>query len=651
MLERIGKYEIRKEIGRGAMGAVYEGFDTVLGRRVAVKKLRMDLFNAAQLPAVLARFKREAQSAGGLSHPHIVTIHDYGEAGGTPYIVMEYIAGQELGLKLDQGSRFSLDDIERIMSQLLGALSHAHAHGVVHRDLKPANMFLLPNGALKVVDFGIARVESSSLTDTGTMLGTPAYMSPEQCLGTHVDHRSDLYSAGVILYQLLTGDKPFTGSVTSIIQKVLRQNPLPPSELNPMISPVWDRVVARAMAKKPESRYESADQFAEAIKAVRKPGTSPRGDTQEAAHAMRSGSATATVPSTNSPRPLAKASPRHRRSYVLPLMAVAVLVGAGAAYVHRPALLDLLDRSPPTPAPLVDQEQARRAAEERTRRELEEKVAAQRAAERLAAETAVAERAAAERAAAESAAAERAIAEKTAADKAAASRAVAMKLAADRAAAERAAVEKAAADRAASERAAVERAAAEKVTAQRIAAEVEIALKRAAERAAADKAAAENAAAAKLAGEKAAAEKARAERAAADRRAAEQEAAEKAAAEEAAVKAELERIRTARLGNRPDLDGKWFGTATDSFGVCPAATFKIGIDNGSVEGTVEWQDGTRGTVSGYVSDDGVVRIGVHSPDLRASSTFDLVPSLGRLTGRDEHSCSGGRVYNVSLGRG
>ena len=266
MLEKIGKYEIRLQIGRGAMGTVYEGFDPVIGRRVAIKTLRTEMFEARQLPDVLTRFKREAQSAGRLSHPHIVTIHEYGEHEGTAYIVMEYIKGVELGHELNRGVRFPLEDTVRIMTQLLGAFAHAHENKVVHRDLKPANMFVLEDGSLKVVDFGIAHVEASDLTDTGAMLGTPAYMSPEQCLGTQVDHRSDLFSAGVILYQLLTGDRPFTGSVTTIIQKVLRQEPLPPSELNPTLSPAWDRVVARAMAKKPEARYESARQFAEAVK-------------------------------------------------------------------------------------------------------------------------------------------------------------------------------------------------------------------------------------------------------------------------------------------------------------------------------------------------------------------------------------------------
>ena len=233
---------------------------------MAIKTLRTEMFEAHQLPEVLARFKREAQSAGRLSHPHIVTIHEYGEHEGAAYIVMEYISGNELGHELERGVRYSLVDVVRLMTQLLGALAHAHENGVVHRDLKPANMFVLKDGSLKVVDFGIAHIEASDLTGTGAMLGTPAYMSPEQIMTLPVDHRSDLFSAGVILYQLLTGDKPFTGSVTTIMQKVLRQDPIEPSALNPTISKAWDAVISRAMAKKPEARYQTALQFAEAIK-------------------------------------------------------------------------------------------------------------------------------------------------------------------------------------------------------------------------------------------------------------------------------------------------------------------------------------------------------------------------------------------------
>ena len=270
---KIGKYEIRRQIGRGAMGIVYEAFDTVIERRVAIKTLRLDIFDPSQTADVRTRFKREAQSAGQLAHPHIVTVFDYGDHEGTPYIVMEYLAGKELSQILGRGARLPLSEVVRLMNQLLGALSYAHERKVVHRDVKPGNIFILDDGSLKVVDFGLAHVEASNLTDTGALLGTPAYMSPEQFLALPVDERSDIFSAGVILYELLTGDKPFTGTVTSIMQKVLRQEPMEPSVLNPTISTAWDMVVKRAMAKKPDARFQSARQFSETIKQIFEKGS------------------------------------------------------------------------------------------------------------------------------------------------------------------------------------------------------------------------------------------------------------------------------------------------------------------------------------------------------------------------------------------
>src|SRR5438094_9622627 len=265
-LGNIGKYELRRQIGRGAMGIVYEAFDTVIERRVALKMLRTEVFPPEQLPEVRARLKREAHSAGKLSHPNIVTIFDYGEHEGAPYIVMDLMEGEELSRSLDGGARVALATVVRIMEQLLSALGYAHENGVVHRDVKPSNMFVLRDGALKVVGFGLARVESSNLTETGAVLGTPAYMSPEQFLGVPVDARSDIFSAGVVLYQLLTGDRPFTGSPTTIMQKVLRQDPIEPSALNPTLSSAWDTIVKRALAKKPDDRLQHARQFADWIR-------------------------------------------------------------------------------------------------------------------------------------------------------------------------------------------------------------------------------------------------------------------------------------------------------------------------------------------------------------------------------------------------
>lgn len=251
------------------MGVVYEARDN-LNRSVALKMLRVDRIDAAELPEITARFRREAESLARLAHPHIVTIHDYGNWNGSPYLVMEFMQGRDLAKELKASARFPLDVVVRIMTQLLGALSHAHERGVIHRDLKPANMFLLEDGSLKIVDFGLARLEDSALgtlTKTPTVMGTPAYMSPEQVDALPTDHRSDLFSAGVILYELLTGEKPFKGDSSHSIQQAVRKlDPLTPSDANPTLSPVWDKVIARVLAKKPTARYESARQFLEAIK-------------------------------------------------------------------------------------------------------------------------------------------------------------------------------------------------------------------------------------------------------------------------------------------------------------------------------------------------------------------------------------------------
>lgn len=288
-ITKLGKYVIRRELGRGAMGVVYEGFDPVIERTVAIKTIRTDQVDPTQMADLLARFKREAQAAGRLNHPNIVAIYEYGEDdGGAPpadpdatvvnapaggskiaYIAMEFIKGRELKDYFDENRRFPVKEIGRVMGELLGALGHAHSHGVTHRDMKPANVILLETGAtVKVADFGIARIETSELTQAGTVLGTPSYMSPEQFLGQPVDGRSDLFSCGVILYQFLTGEKPFTGAVTTIMHKVLKEDPLAPSMLNATLPPAWDAVVRRAMAKNPDDRYQTAAEFAQAINDV-----------------------------------------------------------------------------------------------------------------------------------------------------------------------------------------------------------------------------------------------------------------------------------------------------------------------------------------------------------------------------------------------
>ena len=289
-MTKLGKYLIRRELGKGAMGIVYEGFDPVIERTVAIKTILPSQLKGGEMTDVLARFKREAQAAGRLNHPGIVAVYDYGEveaeddrtamaspgnAGNPPvvgqrvaFIAMEFVKGRELKDYFDANERFPLKEVERIMNEMLDALEHAHSMGVTHRDMKPANLILLGNGKVKVADFGIARIETSELTQAGTVMGTPSYMSPEQFMGQTVDGRSDLFSCGVILYQFLTGEKPFTGNTTTIMYKVLREDPLPPSTLNLALPAAWDEVVKKAIAKNPANRFQTAKEFSAAISAA-----------------------------------------------------------------------------------------------------------------------------------------------------------------------------------------------------------------------------------------------------------------------------------------------------------------------------------------------------------------------------------------------
>jgi serine/threonine-protein kinase len=275
MISQLGKYEIRRELGRGAMGVVYEAFDPLIKRRVALKTIRPDQLTSERPDDVVARFRREAQAAGRLSHPNIVSIYECDEDQGTWFIAMEFIDGRELKEAFANDERFRPADIERIMSQILAALDYSHRQGVVHRDIKPANIFLLADGTVKVADFGIAHIEASNLTQVGTVVGTPNYMSPEQIMGLPVDGRSDIFSTGVILYQFLTGERPFAGSSTTTMQKVLKEEPLPPSTLNVQLPPAIDAVVRKALAKRADDRYQTAQAFANALRAAMPATLSP----------------------------------------------------------------------------------------------------------------------------------------------------------------------------------------------------------------------------------------------------------------------------------------------------------------------------------------------------------------------------------------
>ncbi len=268
--EKLGRYDVESMLGQGAMGIVYKAKDSVIEREVALKVIRKDLLDQRDASDVLARFRQEAKAAGRLQHPNIVNVYDYGEDGDLAYIAMEYIRGKELKSFFDANERFDIEDIVKIMTQLLDALEFSHNAGVIHRDLKPANIFVLDNGSVKIADFGIAKLDSSHLTQAGTVMGTPSYMSPEQFMGQPVDRRSDLFSMGVILYQFLTSEKPFTGSMTTIMHKVLNTVPLKPSILNMQMPEQFDEVVLKALDKRPKYRFQTAKEFIEALEKAHK---------------------------------------------------------------------------------------------------------------------------------------------------------------------------------------------------------------------------------------------------------------------------------------------------------------------------------------------------------------------------------------------
>ena len=276
-IRSLGRYQIRAEIGRGTMGVVYRGYDPVLDRDIALKAVELpEGVSLERRKKFLDRFFLEAKIAGKLIHPNIVVTHDAAtdEATGTPFIAMELLSGESLHGRLSEG-RLSLEEALALVEPLARALDYAHQEGVVHRDIKPANVMLTAKGAPKITDFGIAKLPTAELTQTGTILGTPYFMSPEQLRGEEVDGRSDLFSLGVLLYNLLTGKPPFEGAdLASVSQQVLYKSPAPASEGVREIPESVDRVLARAMHKKPAERYQSGSAFAEDIARVRR-GESP----------------------------------------------------------------------------------------------------------------------------------------------------------------------------------------------------------------------------------------------------------------------------------------------------------------------------------------------------------------------------------------
>ncbi len=268
--ERVGKYPVVRVLGEGAMGVVYEAFDPVIRRPLAVKTIRRALMDSdAAGEAAVARFKTEARAAGGLAHPGIAAVYEYGEDPLGAYIAMEYVNGSTLRDYIARGTRFAEEDVLAIMTQLLSALGYAHARGVLHRDIKPANLMITRDGRLKVTDFGIARLEANGVTLDGAIIGTPGYMAPEQFAGQDIDHRVDLYAAAATLYQVLTGRAPFAGALEKVMYQTVMTDPEPPSRIAG--AGHWahlDAVVMRGLARDRDARFESAGAFADALTAL-----------------------------------------------------------------------------------------------------------------------------------------------------------------------------------------------------------------------------------------------------------------------------------------------------------------------------------------------------------------------------------------------
>jgi serine/threonine protein kinase len=267
-VDRIGRYKIVRELGRGAMGVVYHALDPNIGRPVAIKTIRIgDARKPEEQQRLRERLLREARSAGSLSHPGIVTIYDVEQQGDLAYIAMEYVDGPTLDHLISRGTPMAPAQIFSILGQTAAALDYAHQKGIVHRDIKPANIMIAADGTTKITDFGIAKITATDqFTMTGTIVGTPHYMSPEQVQGQPVDGRADQFSLAVIAYEILTGEKPYTGEhLTTVVYKIVAEEPVAPHRLNPTLAGAIENALRKGLSKKPDGRYRTCQEFTEAL--------------------------------------------------------------------------------------------------------------------------------------------------------------------------------------------------------------------------------------------------------------------------------------------------------------------------------------------------------------------------------------------------
>ncbi|MBZ0095749.1 MAG: serine/threonine protein kinase [Sulfuricella sp.] len=358
-IEKLGRYEILSELGQGAMGVVYKAVDPLIDRTVAIKTINLNL-SKDELADFEERFNREAKSAGRLNHPNIVTIYDVGRADHVAFMAMEYLEGRELKEIIASGEALQPDRVAEIIAQVADALAFAHDHGIVHRDIKPANIMVLRNGSVKITDFGIAKTSSGSRTQIGIILGSPKYMSPEQVAGKPVDGRSDIFSLGAVLYELLTGKPAFGsegGTLTTIMYQVLNEMPASPSGVNPAVPAAFDDIVARALAKAPEERYQSAREMAnDLINFKNLTATSPLASAGKisAAKTVNDGDATVVLNASQIPAASRWSSGKKRAGLVV----AAIFVAATVLFVTsspESAVTAVDDKKPTLPqTPLAD---------------------------------------------------------------------------------------------------------------------------------------------------------------------------------------------------------------------------------------------------------------------------------------------------------
>ena len=343
-MDRIGRYKIVRELGRGAMGVVYHAIDPNIGRPVAIKTIQL---GAGRKPEEQERLRerlfREARSAGILSHPGIVTIYDVEQQGDLAYIAMEYVDGPTLDQLLAPGQAVPPERMFSVLAETAAALDYAHAKGIVHRDIKPANLMVTADGAVKITDFGIAKVTASEqFTMTGSIVGTPHYMSPEQVQGKPLDGSSDQFSLAVIAYEMLTGEKPYTGEhLTTVVYKIVAEEPIPPHRLNPSLGGAIEAALRKGLAKKPEDRYRNCQEFVDALEqacaATRGWKPMARGGASGEPTAVEAAAPALSLPPARHPRAGQTTTTaevaRRKRSGFLPFLAAIIMAAALLALI------------------------------------------------------------------------------------------------------------------------------------------------------------------------------------------------------------------------------------------------------------------------------------------------------------------------------